>query len=80
MLAMEWSDINDPNGEYEFVGAWNSISTDGLYSPDLIQAMINDNGVPAMVNTVNEHYSMRKQSGPVLQIVKQDGKKLVLQA
>lgn len=77
---MRWDDINDPTGEYEFVGAWNFIRTDDMYKPHLVQEIINKSGVEAMVNIVNQQFKMRRNIDRVLNIVEQDGKKIVVQA
>lgn len=51
---MEWTDIHDPNGEYDFAMEWTYVSSQ--YTPEDIQAMINEKGVEEMQHTVNEHF------------------------
>ena len=60
---MEWKDISDPNSEFDFYLA--SAGLDNTYTPEEIQAMINDRGVLAMVHTVNEHFNLTQNVKPI---------------
>lgn len=53
---MEWTDVHDPSREIEFHMEWTLVS--GQYTPEEIQKMIDENGVFAMVHTVNEHFKL----------------------
>jgi len=74
---MEWSEISDPTGEFDFILDWSEIS--GQYTPEEIQKMVNETGVGGMVHTVNEHFWLITNRKP-LNLVKNNGRKLVMQA
>ena len=50
---MDYIDIHDPTGEYDFALDWSHLKS--AYTPEVIQEMIEDRGVREMVRTVNEH-------------------------
>lgn len=74
---MEYSDIYDPTHEIDFHVEWTLIS--GRYTANEIQRMINDNGVIAMVKTVNEHFRLITGHA-ALQLVWVGNGKAVIQA
>lgn len=76
-MHVEWTDIHDPDGEFEFFMEWTEVSDQ--YEPAEIQSMINDTGVLGMVHTVNEHFKLVRNGRMPILVVKQDGRKLVIQ-
>lgn len=75
---IKWSDIHDPNGEFDFAMDWTLVGTE--YLPEEIQDLINEKGVPGMVRTVNEHFRLKKHSRPVMHMVYVADRKTVSQA
>jgi hypothetical protein len=75
---MEWNDVHDPAGEFDFNMEWTLVS--GEYVPDEIQKMINETGVQGMVHTVNEHFKLNVHGHSAMHLVNDGGKKKVIQA
>lgn len=73
---MEWSDIHDPKGEYGFILDWSEVS--GSYDPELIQKIINDDGVEKMVEIINEHFWLTSNRKPLV-FRWHEGQKVVMQ-
>jgi hypothetical protein len=65
-MDMEWSSVHDPNNEFDFPMDWTLVGS--MYNPEEIQEMIDNDGVQAMVKTVNQHFKMTAHGHPVMQL------------
>lgn len=71
---MEWSELRDPTGEYDFRAGWTLVSRD--YIPEGIQELIDERGVREMVSTVNDHFQ-GAHGGTALILAWSDGRRVV---
>lgn len=74
---MNWNDIHDPTGKVEIIGSFAGFAPH--YTPEVMQALINEHGMSGMVSIVNEHMAM-KGSPYVLTLVKQDERTMLIES